>query len=160
MTRPVLVVGALLLAVAARAQPAVDWSTAEPVSVLMVDDRFVPDRLTFRHGVPYQLHLENHGKDLHEFTAPEFLADAIVRDPGVLANAGQEVVVQPGTGRRCVSDADEGRHVPADLRRSRLGRDGGRDRRGVTEQFARLVISGGNVVRDLLARRTAEGQGQ
>jgi plastocyanin len=40
--------------------------------------------------------LENRGKDLHEFTAPEFLADALVRDPGALANAGQEVVVQPG----------------------------------------------------------------
>ena len=26
--------------------------------------------------MPYRLHLENHGKDLHEFTAPEFLADA------------------------------------------------------------------------------------
>jgi uncharacterized cupredoxin-like copper-binding protein len=96
MARPVLIIGALLLAVAARAQPAVDWSAAEPVSVVMVDNRFVPDRLTFKHGVPYQLHLENHDKDLHEFTAPEFFADAIVRDPTVLANEGKEVVVQPG----------------------------------------------------------------
>ncbi len=62
----------------------------------MVDDRFVPDRLGFRHGVPYRLHLENHGKDLHEFTAPEFLANSVVRDRGLLANGGLEVVVQPG----------------------------------------------------------------
>jgi uncharacterized cupredoxin-like copper-binding protein len=96
MAQPVLIVGALLLAVTARAQPAIDWSTADPVSVVMVDNRFVPDRLTFRHGVPYQLQLENHGRNLHEFTAPEFLADAIVRDPSVLANGGKEVVVQPG----------------------------------------------------------------
>ena len=75
----------------------------------MVDDQFVPDHLSFRHGVPYRLHLENRGKDLHEFTAPEFLADALVRDPGVLANAGQEVVVQPGAGRRRVSGGDAGR---------------------------------------------------
>ena len=83
----------------------------------MVDDRFEPDHLSFRHGVPYRLHMENHGKDLHEFTAPEFLADAIVRDPRVLANGGKEVVVQPGAGRRRVPGADEGGHIPADLRR-------------------------------------------
>ena len=34
MTRLVLIVGALLLAVVARAQPGVDWSTAEPVSIV------------------------------------------------------------------------------------------------------------------------------
>ena len=86
----------LLSAVAARAQPGVDWSQAEAFNLLMVDDQFVPDHLSFRHGAPYRLHLENRGKDLHEFTAPEFLADALVRDPDALANAGQEVVVQPG----------------------------------------------------------------
>ena len=95
MARRFLVIGALLLAVAARAQTDEDWSKAEPVSVVMVDDRFVPDRLVLRHGVPYQLNLENHGTELHEFTAPEFFADAIVRDPGVLAH-GKDVVVQPG----------------------------------------------------------------
>jgi uncharacterized cupredoxin-like copper-binding protein len=75
----------------------VDWSHAQPISVLMVDDRFVPDRLSLRHGEPYRLHLENHGKDLHEFTAPAFFAHAIVRDPGALANGGQEVVLRAGT---------------------------------------------------------------
>ena len=79
----------LLSATAAHAQPGVDWSQAETINLLMVDDHFVPDRLTLQHGVPYRLHMENHGKHLHEFTAPEFLADAIVRDPGLLANAGQ-----------------------------------------------------------------------
>jgi uncharacterized cupredoxin-like copper-binding protein len=87
----------LVFARVAHAQPAVDWSKSEIFNLLMVDDRFVPDRLSFRHGVPYRLHMENHGKDLHEFTAPEFLADTVVRDPGVLANGGKEVVVQPST---------------------------------------------------------------
>ena len=86
----------LLSAATTHAQPGVDWSKAEPISLLMVDDRFVPDRLNFRHGVAYRFHLENRGKDLHEFTAPEVLADAIVRDPRALANEGKEVVVQPG----------------------------------------------------------------
>lgn len=82
--------------VAQSAFAGVDWSHAQPVNVLMVDDKFIPDRLTFRHGMPYQLHLENHGKDLHEFTAPEFLAAAIVRNPATLSNGGQEIVIQPG----------------------------------------------------------------
>jgi uncharacterized cupredoxin-like copper-binding protein len=90
---------ALLLVRTSLAQPppaSVDWSHAQPVNVLMVDSKFMPDRLTFRHGTPYQLHLENHGKDLHEFTAPAFLAHSIVRDPAMLANGSQEIVLQPG----------------------------------------------------------------
>jgi len=75
----------------------VDWSKAQTVQDVMEDNRFVPDHLTFQHGVAYRLHLENRGKDLHEFTAPEFFADATVRDPSKLANGGKEVVVQPGT---------------------------------------------------------------
>ena len=96
MARPVVVLCALLLATSARAQPTVDWSKAQTVVLLMVDDRFEPDHLSFQRGVPYRLHMANHGKDLHEFTAPEFLADALVRDQRVLANGGKEVVVQPG----------------------------------------------------------------
>ncbi|MGA3399459.1 MAG: cupredoxin domain-containing protein [Acetobacteraceae bacterium] len=86
----------LVPADATAAAPAVDWSKPQILRVEMVDNRFVPDRLTFRHGVTYRLHLENHGKDMHEFTAPAFFAEAIVRDPRKLANGGQEVVVQPG----------------------------------------------------------------
>jgi uncharacterized cupredoxin-like copper-binding protein len=96
MARWLPVVAAAVLAVTARAQPNVDWSKAETVSVLLVDNSFVPDALSFRHGVTYRLHLENHGKELHEFTAPEFLADSVVGNPDVLANGGKEVVVQPG----------------------------------------------------------------
>ena len=82
----------LLLAAA----PAVDWSRAQPMTVVMVDNMFEPDHLTFQHGTPYRLHLENRGKNLHEFTAPEFLADAVVRDPNLLANGGKDIVVQSG----------------------------------------------------------------
>jgi uncharacterized cupredoxin-like copper-binding protein len=95
-----LTVVAVGLAVSAPApvqsQAAIDWSKAQPLNVIMIDDRFVPDKLTFRHGVPYQLHLENHGKEMHEFTAPEFFAASVVHNPGVLANGGKDVVVQPG----------------------------------------------------------------
>jgi uncharacterized cupredoxin-like copper-binding protein len=100
LLRLIVVSAAPLLAQTSLAQPpaaTVDWSHAQPMNVLMVDSKFIPNRLTFRHGMAYRLHLENHGKDLHEFTAPAFLADAIVRDPTMLANGGQEIVLQPGT---------------------------------------------------------------
>jgi len=67
------------------------------MNVLMVENSFIPDRLMFRHGIPYRLHLENRGKELHEFTAPAFLAAAVVRNPALLSNGGREVVLQPGT---------------------------------------------------------------
>jgi uncharacterized cupredoxin-like copper-binding protein len=89
------IAAALLLAVAAQAQQGVDWSKAETITLMLVDDHFVPQRLTLRHGVPYLIHMENHGRNLHEFTAPAFFADAILRDPHVLAAEGRAVVVQP-----------------------------------------------------------------
>ena len=55
-------------------------SESEPKTVtfnlVMVDYRFIPDHLTFRHGVRYRLHMENHGKETHEVTAPVFYAAA------------------------------------------------------------------------------------
>jgi plastocyanin len=87
-----LPVAALLIA----AGPTVDWSHAQPMTVTMVDNVFQPDHLTFQHDTPYRLHLENRGKDLHEFTAPEFFAASVVRDPSQLANGGKEIVLQSG----------------------------------------------------------------
>jgi uncharacterized cupredoxin-like copper-binding protein len=66
------------------------------VDVVMVDYSFDPDRLTLRQGVLYQLHLENHGNETHEFTAPVFFATATIDNPNVLDNKGSEVTLQPG----------------------------------------------------------------
>jgi uncharacterized cupredoxin-like copper-binding protein len=77
-------------AVGAAADPAA-------VTVVMVDNRFEPDHITFHTGQPYVLRLENHGKDMHEFTAPGFLKAATIRDKRKLANDGTDIVVQPGT---------------------------------------------------------------
>jgi len=44
MLRLIALAGALLLGTAAHAEDAVDWSKAETISLLLVDDRFVPDR--------------------------------------------------------------------------------------------------------------------
>lgn len=72
------------------------WAKAEAMTVVLVDNRFEPDHLTFHAGKAYALRLENRGKDMHEFTAPEFLKAATVRDRKLLANGGTDAVVQPG----------------------------------------------------------------
>jgi len=69
------------------------------VTVTMIDYRFQPDHLAFQHGVHYRLHLENHGKETHEFTAPVFFAAAKIDNPGVLNSDRSEVVVQPGEAK-------------------------------------------------------------
>jgi uncharacterized cupredoxin-like copper-binding protein len=66
------------------------------LNVTMIEYQFVPDHLTFKHGVHYRLHLENHGKETHEFTAPVFFAAAKIDNPGVLNRERSEVVMQPG----------------------------------------------------------------
>ncbi len=72
------------------------WSHVQSLTVIMVDNSFQPDHLTFHAGQAYELRLENHGKDLHEFTAPAFLKAATIRDKKLLANGGGDIVVQPG----------------------------------------------------------------
>jgi uncharacterized cupredoxin-like copper-binding protein len=92
-----------LLAALALSQPASGadvWSHAQVVTEVMVDNHFEPDHLTFRSGQPYELRLENRGKDLHEFTAPAFLKAAKVRDKRKLANGGTDIVVPSGTAVR------------------------------------------------------------
>ena len=76
-------------------------AAANPVmiNVVMVDYRFEPDHLTFEHDVHYQLHLENHGKETHEFTAPTFLATATIENPDVLNREHTEVLVDPGESK-------------------------------------------------------------
>jgi uncharacterized cupredoxin-like copper-binding protein len=71
---------------------------AEPitVNVVMIDYKFQPDHLILQHGVPYRLHLENHGKETHEFTAPTFFAASKIDNPEILNRERSEIVMQPG----------------------------------------------------------------
>jgi plastocyanin len=80
----------------ARGTPPQPSKKPQPMTVVMVDDRFIPDRVEFQAGVTYRLRLENHSKELHEFTAPGFFAATKVVNPHLLSNGGKEVVVQPG----------------------------------------------------------------
>jgi uncharacterized cupredoxin-like copper-binding protein len=66
------------------------------LDLFMVDYRFIPDHLAFQHDVHYRLHMENHGKETHEVTAPTFFASADIDNPDVLNREHTEVVMQPG----------------------------------------------------------------
>jgi uncharacterized cupredoxin-like copper-binding protein len=72
------------------------WANPQIVTVVMVDNRFQPDQIILGSGQPYELRLQNRGKELHEFTAPAFFRNAVVRDPKQLTNGGTDIVVQPG----------------------------------------------------------------
>lgn len=87
----VLILGAIVFAVVMRSKPA-----AVTMNLVMVDYRFDPDHLTFQHDVRYRLHMENHGKETHEVTAPTFFATATIENPDVLNREHTEVVMQPG----------------------------------------------------------------
>jgi uncharacterized cupredoxin-like copper-binding protein len=73
----------------------IDWSRARDVTIVMTEYRFTPGELSFERGVAYRMHLENRGKELHEFTAPGFLAAVELRDRAVLATGKNEIVVVP-----------------------------------------------------------------
>ena len=89
-------VAAVAFAMVTLAMAATDWSKAETVTVVTTEYGFEPNRLTFRAGVPYRLHLENHGKELHEFTAPAFLQNAEIRNRDAVTTDRAQIPVQPG----------------------------------------------------------------
>lgn len=66
------------------------------LNLIMIDYKFIPDHLTFQHGVHYRLHLENHGKETHELTAPLFFGIATIDNPEVLNREHTEILMQPG----------------------------------------------------------------
>ena len=101
------------------------------VNVTMIDYKFEPDHLTFQHGVHYRLHLENHGKETHEFTAPTFFAAAKIDNPDVLNREHTEVVMQPGDVKDLFLTPGQARHLRSALRRPRLERHDGRHHRPV-----------------------------
>lgn len=74
---------------------AADWSKAQKVTVATVEYAFKPAELAFHVGTAYQLHLENKGKETHEFTAPDFFKAIDMRNPDVTGPGHTEIVIQP-----------------------------------------------------------------
>ena len=76
-----------------------DWSHARDVTIVMAEYRFTPSEFRFQRGVAYRIHLENRGAELHEFTAPGFLAAVELRDRAMLAAGKNEIVIAPRTDK-------------------------------------------------------------
>jgi uncharacterized cupredoxin-like copper-binding protein len=112
MTRQqVSMIGALCIFALAPAAWA-DWSKAETVTLVETDYRFAPDRLTFRAGSAYRLHIENHGKRLHEFTAPAFLKTVEIGNPEVLNPDRTEIVAHHGEQKDLYFVPNQAGHFP------------------------------------------------
>jgi uncharacterized cupredoxin-like copper-binding protein len=95
-TLPALIVAWLVVVLMPRSALAVDWSKAREATVITVEYAFKPADLTFRRGVAYRLHLDDQGKETHEFTAPDFFKAIDMRDAKALNADRTEIVVQPG----------------------------------------------------------------
>jgi uncharacterized cupredoxin-like copper-binding protein len=80
------------------AAPAVG-AEARLVTVVASEYQFSPAKLNFKRGVTYRLHIENHGKELHEFTAPEFFKAVRLHDAKALNRDKTEVEIPPGAAR-------------------------------------------------------------
>ena len=88
-------IGVLLAATGPAASA--DWSQAQPVTVTTAEYAFSPNHFVFKRGVAYRLHIDNtRGKEMHEFTAPEFFKSAEIRDPSLLNADKTEIEVAPG----------------------------------------------------------------
>ena len=96
---PALLAAALAVAIAPAGALAVDWSKAKKVTVVTVEYAFKPADPTFHVGTTYRLHLENKGKETHEFTAPIFFAASKIANPDVLNREHTEIVMQPGDAK-------------------------------------------------------------
>jgi uncharacterized cupredoxin-like copper-binding protein len=92
--KPVLLALPCLFVVLA-AQAAPNWTKAETVTVVMIDNKFQPDHVNFHAGHATKLVLKNQGKEMHEFTAPDFLKASTVVDKKAVSNGGTDIVVQP-----------------------------------------------------------------
>jgi uncharacterized cupredoxin-like copper-binding protein len=92
-------VAATLIALAAPDAAAADPPAAQPVTVVASDYDFAPAKLTFKRGVAYRLHIENHGKEMHQFNAPAFFQSVELGDPQVLNADRTEIAVQPGEAK-------------------------------------------------------------
>ena len=75
---------------------AADWSQAQPMTVITKEYRFTPKHLKLQRNVPYRVHFENPGKEMHEFNAAKLFKNAEIGNPEVLNPDKTEVQLQPG----------------------------------------------------------------
>jgi uncharacterized cupredoxin-like copper-binding protein len=113
MTNRLLSVGvAAGLTIITVAATAAEWSQAQQITVVASEYQFSPQALTFKRGVAYRLHLENHGKEQHEFTAPEFFKAVRLRNTKALNRDKTEIEIPPGASRDLFFIPQQQGHYP------------------------------------------------
>ena len=95
-SRVFILLTALALSGAARTA---DWSQAQPVTVVASESKFTPNSLAFRRGVAYRLHVENRGREMHEFNAADLFKSSEIGNPEALNADKTEIVVHPGEAK-------------------------------------------------------------
>ena len=95
-SRVFILLTALALSGTARAA---DWSKAQPVTVVTTESKFTPNKLAFRLGVAYRLHVENSGREMHEFNAADLFKSSKISNPAVLNPDKTELVLKPGEAK-------------------------------------------------------------
>jgi uncharacterized cupredoxin-like copper-binding protein len=88
----------ILIALGMPAVAAAD-AAAQKITVVASEYRFSPNKLSFKRGVLYRLHIDNRGKEMHEFTAPEFFKTVILRNPEALNPDRTEAEIPPGAAK-------------------------------------------------------------
>jgi uncharacterized cupredoxin-like copper-binding protein len=94
--------GVVAACVAYRAAEGLAQGQPTVVTVEAKEYEFVPPDLHLQHGMRYDMHLQNVGKETHELTAPDFFKAAQIETPDVLSGEGREILVQPGEGKDLV----------------------------------------------------------
>jgi uncharacterized cupredoxin-like copper-binding protein len=95
LTGALIAIGAFVVAGPVNTAAPVDWPRAQRLEMRMIEYEFLPNQLRLRHGLPYQLHLVNAGKEGHDFTAPDFFTSVQVKNNDALNEGGNSVFLHP-----------------------------------------------------------------
>ena len=94
-----LLAAILLAALAVPGSAVAVESKPKQVTVVTTESKFTPNKLTFRRGIPYRLHIENRGKEMHEFNAADLFKSSKISNPAVLNPDKTELVLKPGEAK-------------------------------------------------------------
>ena len=94
-----LLAAILLAALAVPGSAVAVESKPKQVTVVTTESKFTPNKLSFRRGIPYRLHVENRGKEMHEFNAADLFKSSKISNPTALNGDKTELVLKPGEAK-------------------------------------------------------------
>jgi len=107
-----LLAGIALAVIVAAPAAAAGRAPAQSVTVVASEYQFAPAKLAFKRGALYRLHIENHGKEQHEFTAPEFFKAVKLQNAEALNADRTEIELPPGSAKDLFFVPQQSGHYP------------------------------------------------